>query len=170
MNAATFRPATNADARALVDIYNHYVSTSTVTFDLDVWTADDMTHKIVTVAALGMPFIVAEREGKLVGYAYLSTFREKAAYDTTMENTLYLHESARGLGIGGTMLEELCRLGAIAGVREVVAVIANTPDAVPSIRLHDKAGFTRVGEMDNVGRKFDEWIGIVMMQKSLARD
>jgi phosphinothricin acetyltransferase len=170
MTGVTFRPATLADAPALVDIYNHYVSTSTVTFDLDVWTADDMAHKIVTVAALGMPFIVAEREGKLVGYAYLSTFREKAAYDTTMENTLYLHESARGLGIGGTMLEELCRLGAIAGVREVVAVIANTPDAVPSIRLHDKAGFARVGEMDNVGRKFDEWIGIVMMQKSLARD
>ncbi len=166
----TFRPATNADAPALVDMYNYYVSTSNVTFDLDVWTTNDMAHKIETVAALGMPFIVAERDGELVGYAYLSTFREKAAYDTTMENTLYLHESARGLGIGGTMLEELCRLGAIAGVREVVAVIANTPDAVPSIRLHDKAGFARVGEMHNVGRKFDEWIGVVMMQKSLARE
>jgi len=170
MTGVTFRPATNADASALVNIYNHYVTTSTVTFDLDVWTADDMAHKIETVAALGMPFIVAERDGELVGYAYLSTFREKAAYDTTMENTLYLKEQVRGLGIGATMLDELCRLGAIAGVREVVAVIADTPDAVPSIRLHDKAGFTRVGEMDKVGRKFDEWIGIVMMQKSLARD
>jgi phosphinothricin acetyltransferase len=170
MTGVTFRPATNADASALVDIYNHYVTTSTVTFDLDVWTADDMAHKIETVAALGMPFIVAERDGELVGYAYLSTFREKAAYDTTMENTLYLKEQVRGLGIGATMLDELCRLGVMAGVREVVAVIANTPDAVPSIRLHDKAGFARVGEMDNVGRKFDEWIGIVMMQKSLARD
>ena len=154
----------------LVNIYNHYVSTSTVTFDLEVWTIDDMAYKIESVNALGMPFIVAEREGELVGYAYLSTFREKAAYDTTMENTLYLTEAARGARIGATMLEELCRIGAIAGVREVIAVIANTPDAVPSIRLHDKAGFTRVGEMDNVGRKFDEWIGIVMMQKSLARD
>jgi phosphinothricin acetyltransferase len=170
MTGVTFRPATNADASALVDIYNHYVTTSTVTFDLDVWTADDMAHKIETVAALGMPFIVAERDGELVGYAYLSTFREKAAYDTTMENTLYLKEQVRGLGIGATMLDELCRLGAMAGVREVVAVIANTPDAVPSIRLHDKAGFARMGEMDNVGRKFDEWIGVVMMQKSLARD
>jgi phosphinothricin acetyltransferase len=170
MTAVVFRPVTDGDSAAVLDIYNHYISTSNVTFDLDVWTADDMAHKIETVAALGMPFIVAEREGELVGYAYLSTFREKAAYDTTMENTLYLHESARGSGIGATMLDELCRLGAIAGVREVIAVIANTPDAVPSIRLHDKAGFTRVGEMDNVGRKFDEWIGIVLMQKSLARD
>jgi phosphinothricin acetyltransferase len=170
MTGVTFRPAIAADAPVLVNIYNHYVSTSTVTFDLDAWTIDDMAHKIESVKALGMPFIVAERESELVGYAYLSTFREKAAYDTTMENTLYLTEAARGAGIGATMLEELCRLGAIAGVREVIAVIANTPDAVPSIRLHDKAGFTRVGEMDNVGRKFDEWIGIVMMQKSLARN
>jgi phosphinothricin acetyltransferase len=170
MNGATFRTATNADAPALVDIYNHYVSTSNVTFDLDPWTAKDMAHKIETVAALGMPFIVAERDGELVGYAYLSTFREKAAYDTTMENTLYLRESARGAGIGATMLDELCRLGAVAGVREVVAVIADTPDAIPSIRLHDTAGFVRVGAMDGVGRKFDEWIGVVLMQKSLARD
>jgi phosphinothricin acetyltransferase len=170
MTGVTFRPAIAADAPVLVNIYNHYVSTSTVTFDLEVWTIDDMAYKIESVNALGMPFIVAEREGELVGYAYLSTFREKAAYDTTMENTLYLTEAARGARIGATMLEELCRIGAIAGVREVIAVIANTPDAVPSIRLHDKAGFTRVGEMDNVGRKFDEWIGIVMMQKSLARD
>jgi phosphinothricin acetyltransferase len=68
------------------------------------------------------------------------------------------------------MLQELCRLGEAAGIREVIAVIADTPDAVPSIRLHEKAGFTPVGKMDNVGRKFGEWIGIVMMQKSLARD
>jgi len=166
----TFRPATVADASELVAIYNHYVSTSTVTFDLDVWTADDMAHKIESVMALGMPFIIAERDGETIGYAYLSTFREKAAYDTTMENTLYLHESARGSGIGATMLDELCRLGAFAGVREVVAVIADTTDAVPSIRLHEKSGFTRVGEMERVGRKFDEWIGIVMMQKSLGHD
>lgn len=170
MTGATFREAVAADATALVDIYNHYVSTSNVTFDLEFWTPDDMAHKIDAVTTLRMPFIVAERDGALVGYAYLSTFREKAAYDTTMENTLYLRDDARGDGIGGFMLEELCRLGAIAGVREVIAVIANTPDAGPSIRLHDKAGFARVGEMDRVGRKFGEWIGIVMMQKSLTRD
>ncbi len=170
MNGVTFRPATYADAPALVDIYNHYVSTSTVTFDLDPWSATDMVHKIETVAELGMPFIVAERAGELVGYAYLSTWREKCAYETTMENTLYLRDSARGAGIGRLLLDELMRRGAEAGVREVIAVIANTVDAAPSIRLHEKAGFVRVGEMDRVGRKFDEWIGVVMMQKSLADD
>ena len=170
MTGVTFRLATVADADILAEIYNHYVRTSTVTFDLDPWSTEDMAHKIETVAALGMPFIVSEIGGGLVGYGYLSTWREKCAYETTMENTLYLRDDARGAGIGRSLLEELLRLGAIAGVREVIAMIANTPDAVPSIRLHEKAGFARVGEMDWVGRKFDEWIGVVMMQKSLVRD
>ena len=170
MTGVSFRPAEAADAPTLAAIYNHYVTASNVTFDLDAWTADDMSHKIEAVTALRMPFIVAERDGDTVGYGYLSTFRDKAAYDKTMENTLYLRDDARGAGIGRSLLEELLRLGAVAGVREVIAVIANTPDAVPSIRLHEKAGFARVGEMDRVGRKFDEWLGVVMMQKSLVRD
>ena len=168
MTGVTFRPATIDDAGTLLDIYNHYVTTSTVTFDLQPWSPHDMEHKIDTVAALGMPFIVAELDGDIIGYAYLSTFREKAAYDTTMENTLYLRPDMRGRGTGRLLLDEIVRLGAGAGVREIIAVIANTPDAEASIRLHDAAGFARVGEMDNVGRKFDEWIGVVMMQKSIT--
>ena len=168
MTAVGFRPADIADAEDLADIYNHYISTSTVTFDLVPWSAADMEHKIESVAALGMPFILAERDGDVIGYAYLSTFREKAAFAATMENTLYLRESARGAGIGRLLLDELLRRGSESGVREVIAVIANTPDAAPSIRLHETAGFLRVGEMDGVGRKFDEWIGVVLLQKSLA--
>jgi len=152
----------------LLAIYNHYVVTSTVTFDLEPWTIDDMVHKIESVAALGMPFIVAKLGDDVVGYGYLSTWREKCAYETTMENTLYLRDDTRGLGIGGQLLNELVVRGQRAGVREVIAVIANTTDAIPSIRLHEKNGFTRVGEMANVGLKFDTWLGVVMLQKSLA--
>lgn len=170
MSSVEFRTVTDGDVAAVLDIYNHYIQTSTVTFDLDPWSTEDMVHKIETVAELGMPFIVAELDGDLIGYGYLSTWREKCAYETTMENTLYLRDSARGAGIGRLLLDELMRLGREAGVREVIAVIANTADAAPSIRLHEKAGFVRVGEMDRVGRKFDEWIGVVMMQKSLADD
>lgn len=168
MTGLTFRTATAADAPALVDIYNYYVETSTVTFDLDKWTAADMEHKIETVAQLSMPFVVVEIEGDIVGYGYLSTWRDKCAYETTMENTLYLRNDSRGLGIGQPLLDEIVRRGAAAGVREIIAVISASTDAVPSIRLHEKAGFVRVGEMPNVGRKFDEWLGVVMMQKSLA--
>ena len=170
MSSVVFRPVTDGDVAAVLDIYNHYIQTSNVTFDLDPWSAEDMAHKIHTVADLGMPFIVAEVDGIVVGYGYLSTWREKCAYETTMENTLYLRDSARGAGFGRLLLDELLRLGTESGVREVIAVIANTADAAPSIRLHEKAGFARVGEMDRVGRKFDEWIGVVMMQKSLAHN
>jgi phosphinothricin acetyltransferase len=168
MTAVGFRPVTDGDVAAVLDIYNHYISTSTVTFDLVPWSAADMEHKIESVAALGMPFIVAERDGDVIGYAYLSTFREKAAFAATMENTLYLRESARGAGIGRLLLDELLRLGSASGVRELVAVISNTDHAAPSIRLHEKAGFVRVGQMDRVGRKFDDWIGVVLLQRSLA--
>jgi L-amino acid N-acyltransferase YncA len=170
MSTVVFRPVTEGDVAAVLDIYNHYIQTSTVTFDLEPWSTTDLAHKIDTVADLGMPFIVAVREGHVVGYGYLSTWREKCAYETTMENTLYLRDSARGAGIGRLLLDELLRLGAESGVREVIAVIANTTDAAPSIRLHENAGFVGVGEMDRVGRKFDEWIGVVMMQKSLVTD
>ncbi len=170
MTGLTFRSATVVDADVLVEIYNHYVRTSSVTFDLDPWSTDDMAHKIEAVAELGMPFLVAELAGELVGYAYLSMWREKRAYQTTMENTLYVRNDVRGKGYGRLLLDAVVQDGVEVGVREVVAVIANTPDAVPSIRLHEKAGFVSVGAMDRVGRKFDEWIGVVMMQKSLSRD
>lgn len=168
MTQLTFRKATKDDAPALVDIYNHYVETSTVTFDLDPWTVADMEHKLDAVTKLSMPFVVAEVNGEVIGYGYLSTWRDKCAYETTMENTLYLRSDSRGLGIGGVLLEELVKRGAAAGVREIIAVISASADASPSIRLHEKAGFTKVGEMPNVGRKFDEWLGVVMLQKSLA--
>ncbi len=168
MTDVTFRVATASDAVSLSTMYNFYVETSTVTFDLDPWSVDDMIHKIESVATLGMPFIVAELHGDIVGYGYLSTWREKCAYETTMENTLYLREDSRGLGIGGRLLDELLERGQRAGVREVIAVIANTTDATPSISLHERNGFVRVGEMPNVGNKFDTWLGIVMLQKSLA--
>ncbi len=168
MSDIAFRPATPTDVLALCAIYNPYVETSTVTFDLDAWTTADMEHKLEAVDALGMPFIVAEIDGDIIGYAYLSTWREKCAYETTMENTIYLRDDARGMGVGGLLLEELCREGASRGVREIVAVTADTADAAPSVRLHERHGFVRVGAMANVGRKFDRWIGVIMLQRSVG--
>lgn len=168
MTELTFRSASHSDATQLVEIYNHYISTSTVTFDTNPWTVDDMIHKMEMVEALGMPFIVVELSDAVVGYAYLSRWREKNAYAATMENTLYVRDNTRGQGIGGPLLNELLDRGQRAGVREVIAVIANSVDATPSIRLHEKNGFTTVGEMANVGVKFGARLGVIMMQRSLA--
>jgi phosphinothricin acetyltransferase len=168
MSDLTFRPATQDDAPELLSIYNPYVETSTVTFDLEPWAVGDMKHKIDAIARLGMPFIVAELDGDVVGYAYLSTWRDKCAYETTMENTIYLRDDSRGMGIGGVLLEELCRLGAERGVREVIAVTGDTADAAPSVRIHERHGFERVSAMANVGFKFDRWIGVIMLQRTLT--
>lgn len=167
MTTPTFRPATTGDAATLLEIYNHYVRTSTVTFDLDEWLLDDMEHKIRAITEAGMPFLIAEVDGDTIGYGYLSTWRDKCAYESTRENTVYLREDVRGRGFGGALLEALCSEGEARGVREVIAVIADTEDAVPSVRLHEKHGFDRVGAMPRVGRKFDRWIGVVMLQRSL---
>ena len=168
MSGLTFREIESADLATVLGIYNHYVETSTVTFDLEPWVEAEMEHKIAHIRELGFPFIVAEAAGELVGYGYLSTWREKCAYETTAENTLYLKPEVRGKGYGGQLLDELLRLGKAAGVREVIAVIADTKDAVPSVKLHEKHGFKTVGAMPGVGNKFDSWIGVVMMQRSLA--
>lgn len=167
MSDLKFRELKTTDLTIVMEIYNHYVDTSTVTFDLEPWTESEMEHKVSHIRELGLPFIVAEVEGDLVGYGYLSTWREKCAYKTTAENTLYLKPGLRGKGYGGQLLEELLRLGGDAGVREVIAVIADTEDAAPSVKLHERHGFKSVGAMQGVGNKFDRWIGVVMMQKSL---
>ena len=164
---AMIRPATLSDATELATIYNAYVTGSTVTFDMTPWTASDMEHKIEVVAARSMPFLVVEVAGAVAGYGYLSTWRDKSAFDATVENTLYLKPEFQGQGLGGRLLDELMSAGRAAGAREVIAVISDTDDAAASIALHSARGFTPVGSMPDVGYKFDRWLGVVMLQKSL---
>ena len=164
----TIRTVAHADAAELAEIYSHYVRTSTVTFDVDEWTAEDMAHKIDAVATLGMPFIVAEIDDHIVGYGYAAQWRDKCAFASTVENTLYVRPGRTGFGIGRALLAELIDRSADAGAREMIAVIASTTDAAASIHLHHRFGFAEVGRMDRVGFKFDTWLGVIMMQKSLA--
>lgn len=166
-NATILRAAAIDDAPALLDIYNHYVRTSTVTFDLDEWSIEDMIHKIESVREQGLPFFVAETDGRINGYAYLSQWREKRAYETTAENTVYLHPDAVGKGLGGRLLDALIESAPLHNIREIMAVITATTDAEASFWLHSRRGFVKVGAMPNVGRKFDEWIGITMLQLSI---
>ncbi|MEY5017796.1 MAG: GCN5-related N-acetyltransferase [Actinomycetota bacterium] len=161
------RPVTTEDAAQLVDIYNHFIATSTVTFDEAAWDIDAMVHKIHAIHDKGLPFLVVEIDGILAGYGYLSSWRDKSAFDRTAENTLYLRPEFQGMGAGGRLLDALLHEGQTAGIREVIAVITDSDDAAGSIALHTARGFESVGTMPNVGYKFERWLGVVMMQKSL---
>ena len=163
----TIREAVEADLPHVREIYNHYVLNSTVTFDEKPMTLASLRKKYQRVAELGFPFIVAQNPaGQLLGYAYVTPWREKAAYRFTVENSIYLGPASTGKGLGKVLLGELIARSKAAGIKEIIAVIADK-GADGSIALHRQYGFKEIGHMGKVGFKFGRWLGTVLMQKSL---
>jgi phosphinothricin acetyltransferase len=161
------REARPADMPAVREIYNYYVANSTVTFDEDAMTLREWKAKFAYLERLGMPFIVAESpSGQLLGYALVTPWKQKRAYRYTVENSIYLGPAAAGKGLGRALLGELIARSKAAGLKEMIAVIADQ-GADASIALHEKFGFTEIGRMGRVGFKFDRWLGTVLLQKSL---
>jgi phosphinothricin acetyltransferase len=163
----TIRDATAADLPHVREIYNHYVMNSTVTFDEEGMTLADLKHKFQKITAKKMPFLVAESPGgQLLGYAYVYPWKEKAAYRFTVENSIYLGPASTGKGLGKVLLKELIDRSKAAGLKEIIAVIADR-GAEASIAMHKSFGFKEIGHMGKVGFKFNRWLGTVLMQKSL---
>jgi L-amino acid N-acyltransferase YncA len=161
------RPAVPTDIPHVREIYNHYVMNSTVTFDETAMTLAGMRKKFAAVEKLKMPFIVAESpSGQILGYAYVYPWKEKAAYRFTVEDSIYLGAAATGKGLGKVLLGELITRSKAAGIKEIIAVIADK-GAEASIKIHKDYGFKDVGHMGRVGFKFGRWLGTYMMQKSL---
>lgn len=163
----TIRNASSKDCSAICDIYNFYITESVITFDEQAMQVSAWEEKLQHVQDLKLPFIVAVSDsGELVGFAYLAPWRQKSAYRKTSENTIYLKQGAIGQGIGPRLLADLLRLGREAGINEVVAVISDS-DADISIKMHKKFGFKKVGHLPRVGYKFNRWLGVILLQKSL---
>lgn len=163
----SIRPAVAEDLPHVREIYNHYVMNSTVTFDEKPMTLAEMRRKFAKVSKLNMPFIVAvSPRGLILGYAYVYPWKEKAAYRYTVENSIYLGPGATGKGLGKVLLKELMDRSKAAGIKEIIAVIADK-GADASIQIHKSFGFKEVGHMGRVGFKFGRWLGTVMLQKSL---
>jgi phosphinothricin acetyltransferase len=161
------RQATERDVPHMLEIYNHYVLNSTVTFDEDRLMLKEMRTKFRDVERLGFPWLVAvSPTGMILGYAYVTPWKAKAAYRYTVEDSIYLSPAASGKGIGKALMERLLEDAKAAGIKEVIAVIADR-GAEASIAIHEKFGFTKIGEMGKVGFKFGRWLGTVLMQKSL---
>ncbi|WP_022888395.1 GNAT family N-acetyltransferase [Agromyces italicus] len=163
----TIRDATATDLPSVREIYNYYVANSTVTFDEDAMTLAEWRAKFAQLTEFGMPFLVAESpSGQLLGYALVTPWKPKRAYRFTVENSIYLGPAAAGKGLGRVLLGELIERSKAAGLKEMIAVIADQ-GAEASIALHEKFGFTEIGRMGRVGFKFDRWLGTVLLQRSL---
>lgn len=161
------RPAGETDLPAMRDIYNHYVRTSLVTFDEEEWTEPRWREKFVPLWSAGTPVLMAETpDGRMLGYAYVQPWRAKSAYRFAAEDSIYLAPDAGGAGVGTALLGALLVAAKAAGLREIIAVIADT-DAAGSVALHEKLGFVEVGRLRGVGLKFGRRIGIIHLQKSL---
>jgi len=165
----TIRDARAEDLPDVREIYNHYVRNSVVTFDEDEMSLKEWRAKFAYLVKLDMPFIVAESpSGQVLGYALVTPWKQKKAYRYTVENSIYLGPASTGKGLGRALLGELLDRSAAAGIKEIIAVIADS-GAEGSIALHEQFGFEEVGRMGKVGFKFGRWLGTVLLQKSLKK-
>jgi L-amino acid N-acyltransferase YncA len=165
--AFEIRPAEPRDIPDIREIYNYYVTNSSVTFDEKRWTLKQWREKFEHLQKLGMPFLVAESpSGQVLGYALVQPWSGKSAYRFTVENSIYLGPGAAGKGLGRALLEALIAACEAVGIREIVAVISDK-GAEASIALHEKLCFEEVGRMGRVGFKFGRWLGTISLQKHL---
>jgi phosphinothricin acetyltransferase len=160
------RPATPADLAAVTGILAFYVTNSVTTFEEDPPGVPQWQRRLDDLSERKLPFLVAEAGGTIAGYAYASPWRPKPAYRHTVEDSVYLAPGQRGRGLGRLLLESLLAGCADAGVRQVIAVIADSGDAA-SVALHQACGFTGAGRLNRVGYKHGQWIDTVLLQREL---
>ncbi|HFU4517608.1 TPA: N-acetyltransferase family protein [Streptococcus suis] len=159
------RSARIEDASDLVAIYAPYVEKTAITFETQVPTVSEFASRIEKTLE-NFPYLVAVEEGKLLGYAYASTYYARAAYDWTVELSVYIQQEARGKGIGSMLYDALEEELTVRGFKNFLACIALPNPA--SLALHEKRGYEQVAHFKKVGYKFETWHDIVWLQKSLV--
>lgn len=160
------RPARPADAQAVCAIYDFHVAHGTASFDSEGPGEAEWAARIAEISGQGWPFLIAEREGEVLGYAYAARFRPRAAYSRTCENSIYVADQARGSGVGTVLLDKLLDAARDCGFEQMIAVIGGGEPA--SVALHGKLGFVHAGRMRNVGYKFGRRLDTVYMQCDLT--
>lgn len=164
---STIRPSSDADLPAITAIYAHHVLTGTGTFETVPPTLEEMTARRADVLAKGLPFLVAEERGQVLGYAYCQWFKPRPAYRFSAEDSIYLHPEASGKGLGKELLTVLCAQAEDAGVRKLIAVIGDSAN-LASVGVHRTLGFEDAGVLKSCGWKFGKWLDVVLMDKSLG--
>ena len=160
------RTAAPADVPAIAAIYGHHVLCGLGTFEETPPSEADMGARLAAVQAKSLPYLVAETEGAVLGFAYAAPFRPRSAYRFTAEDSVYVAPDAIGQGVGRALLSAVIQACEALGVRQLAAVIGDTDNAA-SIGLHTALGFERTGASRSVGYKHGRWVDIVFMQKAL---
>ncbi|MBO9648918.1 MAG: N-acetyltransferase [Variovorax sp.] len=161
------RPSRDEDIEAITAIYAHHVLNGTGTFETDPPSAADMAARRADVLSKKLPYLVAEQDGEVLGFAYCNWFKPRPAYRFSAEDSIYLANSARGQGLGSKLLDALSQAAETLGVRKLIAVIGDSANA-GSIGVHRAQGFTHVGVLKDCGWKFGEWRDVVLMEKVLG--
>ena len=161
------RQSDDADLAAITAIYAHFVRHGSGTFEEIAPAVEQMAERRAHVLAEGMPYLVAELDAEVVGYAYATVYRGRSAYRFTAEDSIYVHHAHGRKGIGSALLAALIEACEAAGCRQMVAVIGDRENHA-SIRLHERLGFTPAGELESVGFKFGRWLDTVRMQRALG--
>jgi phosphinothricin acetyltransferase len=161
------RPAELRDIAAIADIYDGAVRHGTASFEIEPPGEPEMRRRYEALCARGYPFLVAEAEGCVIGYAYAGPYRARPAYHWTVEDSIYVAPQSQGRGAGRALLGRLLADSEVCGFRQMIAVIGDSANTA-SIELHRAAGFRLVGTFENVGYKFGQWLDSVLMQRSLG--
>jgi phosphinothricin acetyltransferase len=161
------RPAQPRDLAVVTAIYDHAVRHGTASFELEPPEESEMARRYDGLRAGGYPYLVAETDGGIVGYAYASPYRARPAYRWSVEDSIYIVPQRQGRGIGRALLERLIAEAEAGGFRQMIAVIGDSGN-IASIELHRRAGFRLVGTFENVGFKFGRWLDSVLMQRALG--
>ncbi len=164
---AVIRPAVPADLAAVTAINAHYVANTVITFEETPPTVADWQAKLADLTARGFPFLAADVGDEVAGYAYAGPWRPKPAYRHTVEDSIYLAPGHSGRGLGGALLGALIDGATAAGLRRMIAVIADAGDD-RSIALHRRHGFTEAGRLTEVGFKLGRWVDTTLMERPLT--
>ena len=169
MTTPSIRPAAPADIPAITAIYADAVLHGTASWELDPPDEPEMLRRYQAVLAGNYPYLVAETDGALLGYAYAGAYRPRPAYRATVENSIYIAPGAQGRGIGAALLAALMQDCTARGFRQMIAVIGDgTGASIGSRRLHERAGFRLIGVAEKVGYKHGRWLDQMLMQKELG--
>jgi L-amino acid N-acyltransferase YncA len=162
------RPAKTSDIPAITRIYAPAVEHGTASFELSAPDEAEMARRMGNLVGNGFPYIVAEIDGVLVGYAYAGPFRSRLAYRLTIENSVYIAPDMQGRGTGRALLAALIETCEARGFRQMIAVIGDSTKQAASIGLHEDLGFRHVGILQDVGFKHGRWLDSVLMQRELG--